>query len=226
MKGEAVMKIGFNMLLWTTHVTEEEFPLLETLKKVGYVIAGNTYDYRNKKFNRDTAFNWGHPDEFNHANALKKFREFYDIITLQEKKDTKGYAQHKKNFNNYITQKIKDNPDVNFILFYPPYSYLMWALPYGDDIEGLISLKRHVFETTKHLDNVSIFDMQADADIVHNLDNYKDYSHFTPAINRYIIESIGAERYLLSEDNIDSYLDDFKSLVNSIDIDELLKQTN
>jgi len=30
------MKIGFNMLLWTTHVTEEDFPQLETLKKVGY----------------------------------------------------------------------------------------------------------------------------------------------------------------------------------------------
>ncbi len=30
------MKIGFNMLLWTTHVTEEDLPLLETLKKVGY----------------------------------------------------------------------------------------------------------------------------------------------------------------------------------------------
>ncbi|MHC4555975.1 MAG: sugar phosphate isomerase/epimerase family protein [Planctomycetota bacterium] len=30
------MKVGFNMLLWTTHVTQEDFPLLETLKKVGY----------------------------------------------------------------------------------------------------------------------------------------------------------------------------------------------
>ncbi len=30
------MKIGFNMLLWTTHVTEKDLPLLETLKKVGY----------------------------------------------------------------------------------------------------------------------------------------------------------------------------------------------
>ena len=30
------MKIGFNMLLWTTHVTEEHLPILETLKKVGY----------------------------------------------------------------------------------------------------------------------------------------------------------------------------------------------
>ncbi len=30
------MKVGFNMLLWTTHVTEEAFPLLEAIRKVGY----------------------------------------------------------------------------------------------------------------------------------------------------------------------------------------------
>ncbi len=30
------MKVGFNMLLWTTHVTEEAFPLLEVIKKIGY----------------------------------------------------------------------------------------------------------------------------------------------------------------------------------------------
>ncbi len=30
------MKVGFNMLLWTTHVTEDRFGLFETLKKTGY----------------------------------------------------------------------------------------------------------------------------------------------------------------------------------------------
>jgi D-psicose/D-tagatose/L-ribulose 3-epimerase len=30
------MKVGFNMLLWTTHVTESDFPQLKTLKKAGY----------------------------------------------------------------------------------------------------------------------------------------------------------------------------------------------
>ena len=30
------MKLGFNMLLWTGHVTEDDFPMLETLKKVGF----------------------------------------------------------------------------------------------------------------------------------------------------------------------------------------------
>ncbi|MGI9434132.1 MAG: sugar phosphate isomerase/epimerase family protein [Geminicoccaceae bacterium] len=30
------MKAGFNLLLWTTHVRSEHFPLFDTLKKVGY----------------------------------------------------------------------------------------------------------------------------------------------------------------------------------------------
>lgn len=30
------MKVGFNMLLWTTHVTEDRFHLFKTLKKTGY----------------------------------------------------------------------------------------------------------------------------------------------------------------------------------------------
>ncbi len=30
------MKIGMNMLLWTNHVTEEHFTIVDTLKKVGY----------------------------------------------------------------------------------------------------------------------------------------------------------------------------------------------
>ena len=30
------MKYGMNLLLWTTHVTEEFFPTLEKLKKTGF----------------------------------------------------------------------------------------------------------------------------------------------------------------------------------------------
>jgi D-psicose/D-tagatose/L-ribulose 3-epimerase len=30
------MRIGFNLLLWTTHVTEEHFPILADLKRTGY----------------------------------------------------------------------------------------------------------------------------------------------------------------------------------------------
>jgi D-psicose/D-tagatose/L-ribulose 3-epimerase len=30
------MRVGMNLLLWTTHVTEQHFPILEKLKKVGY----------------------------------------------------------------------------------------------------------------------------------------------------------------------------------------------
>jgi len=47
------MKIGFNLLLWTTHLTDELFPLLKKLKKTGYdgvevpVISGDVQHYQN-----------------------------------------------------------------------------------------------------------------------------------------------------------------------------------
>ena len=46
------MKTGFNMLLWTTHVTEEHFPLFEKLRSAGYdgievpIFEGNTAHFR------------------------------------------------------------------------------------------------------------------------------------------------------------------------------------
>jgi D-psicose/D-tagatose/L-ribulose 3-epimerase len=46
------MLLGFNMLLWTPHVTEEHFALLEKLKKAGYdgielpIFEGKPKDYR------------------------------------------------------------------------------------------------------------------------------------------------------------------------------------
>src|SRR5258708_36132555 len=33
---EASMKIGFNLLLWTTHVTAEHEPIMRAIKRVGY----------------------------------------------------------------------------------------------------------------------------------------------------------------------------------------------
>src|SRR5438477_4738920 len=48
----SIMKIGMNLLLWTTHVTEEHFPLLAKLKKVGYdgvelpLFAGDAAHYK------------------------------------------------------------------------------------------------------------------------------------------------------------------------------------
>jgi D-psicose/D-tagatose/L-ribulose 3-epimerase len=46
------MKVGFNLLLWTSHVTEQHFPLLPKLKKAGYdgievpILEGRPDDYR------------------------------------------------------------------------------------------------------------------------------------------------------------------------------------
>ena len=49
------MKIGFNLLLWTTHLVEKDFHLLEKLKNIGYdgveipIFEGNVSHYKKIK---------------------------------------------------------------------------------------------------------------------------------------------------------------------------------
>src|SRR2546430_17415432 len=51
-QGEDTMKTGMNLLLWTTHVTQEHFPLFAKLKKAGFdgvevpLFAGDANHYK------------------------------------------------------------------------------------------------------------------------------------------------------------------------------------
>ena len=40
------MKVGFNLLLWTSHVTEQHYPLLPGLKKAGYDVRPLKANYK------------------------------------------------------------------------------------------------------------------------------------------------------------------------------------
>ena len=82
------MKTGFDMLLWTTHVTEEHFPLLESIKKVGYdgveipIFEGDT-----QHFEKVGNQNHLRPEDierivsaYRKRESIKKFSHFVSII--------------------------------------------------------------------------------------------------------------------------------------------------
>jgi hypothetical protein len=203
-----------------------------SIKMLFYVAAGNTWDYRRIKFDPDRAFNWGSPGEFNKANAMVQFsaalKRQNAAGNVSRVRDSAGgetsYERHMRNFDEHLLPRITGNPNVMFLLFYPPYSYLHWHLSDPLDIDGVNEFKRHVFDSTRGLENVRIFDFQRDGDIVLNLDNYKDYSHFSPEINRHIINSMAAGDNLVTGANLESYLKGLKHLMLSVDRDRLMEE--
>ena len=55
-----------------------------------------------------------------------------------------------------------------------------------------------------------MYDFQAEKSVTHNLNNYKDLSHYHQRINYWMIEQIKENKYLVSKENSDSYIENLK----------------
>lgn len=152
---------------------------------------------------------------------------------IAKKEGTKKYdqmdfslASMQSNFDQNILPVIKQNTQVNFIIFYPPYSVLRYRSIYEENPESFyneMQIKRYVFDQVKHCPNVFLYDFQADQNLTFNLDKYKDYAHHSQEYNEYVIEAIARQdiRYLVTSQNVNSLLDKLTMQVENLDVNKL-----
>ena len=96
----------------------------------------------------------------------------------------------KENFDEFL-KIVNENKNIEYIVYLPPYAILYWyALDRYNSLENVLEFKKYIYEKTKNLKNISIYDFQDREDIIDNLNNYKDAVHYGPFINKKIIEEI------------------------------------
>ena len=61
----------------------------------------------------------------------------------------------------------------------------------------------------------------AEQDIICNLDNYKDYTHYSNKINELIANKMKSGEYELNQDNAQQYIDTAKKFFMNYDYDKL-----
>lgn len=98
---------------------------------------------------------------------------------------------------------IRAHPETEFIFFYAPYSYLYWGFVQQEDMLAfLLDTKARMAALLLAQPNVSVYDFQAEADIVTDLSYYRDISHYSSAINHLIVERIAAGRNRCGPDTV------------------------
>lgn len=150
---------------------------------------------------------WYYNSKFTKENAMKDWNLAQnDLKRADPEEFTWEYI--KENADKNLLDLIKSNQDTEFILFYPPFSVLIHK--FLDD-RGLfdeeIRLKQYIFDNTRNLENVKIYDFQDLKEITHNLDNYRDMTHYSIEINEYIIDSIAREQHIVNDRNIEQKLE-------------------
>ncbi|RJQ24003.1 MAG: hypothetical protein C4560_00390 [Nitrospiraceae bacterium] len=161
------------------------------------------------------AYSWYKEAVFSKKVTLDEWRARKERFDTSFKYENYTYDKLETNFSRNILPHIQQNPKIKFIIFFPPYSILAWKdIQEKGWMNDALRLKKYIFEATRQMEHIEIYDFQDIEDITHSLDNYADLTHHSHVINRIIAESFVRNEYLLNESNIDYRLDNLRQQVN------------
>lgn len=117
---------------------------------------------------------------------------------------------------------VEAHPETEFIFWYPPYSILYWNdVMRQKELAAVIRELEYMTEKLLAYDNVRVFCFQNNRDIVCNLNNYADYTHYHADVCRYIVECFENGEGELTEDNYKTVFEDLRGLAAGYDYEAI-----
>ena len=124
-----------------------------------------------------------------------------------------------------ITALVKAHPDTEFVFFFPPFSMLYWDRELRvSSFDATMDATEYAISVLLAYDNVRLYYYQAEEEIITNLDNYKDYSHYGHWVNNTITEWISEDYGRVTIANYQTIILGLRELVYGYDYDSLLQQ--
>lgn len=123
-----------------------------------------------------------------------------------------------------ITELLTAHPETEFVFFMPPFSILYWdrELRMGT-FDATMDATEYAMSVLLAYDNVRLYYYQAEEEIIANLDNYKDYSHYGHWINDTVTAWIAENRGRVTLENYQAAILDMRELIENFDYDSLFR---
>lgn len=144
------------------------------------------------ELNEDVMFSNKPRYKFNRANLEKDVRKI-------KQTPANPNADTIKHFDEHLFTHVRNNPDIQFEMFLPPYSIYFWCfLRESGVLEDHLAARDKFACMAAQYPNVKLHDFQADFDIACGLDHYKDITHYSPAVNTRILQDMKAGKNVFS----------------------------
>ena len=123
---------------------------------------------------------------------------------------------------------IEENPQTEFVIFFPPYSILFWNDVLKENhLEATLEEYRYIASRLNAYENVEVYFFPDREEIICDLNHYADYSHYHPRYNRYMAECFADGTNRVAKEGqpgrgIDEYLAHMRKIVEEFDFEELL----
>lgn len=178
------------------------------------------YSLRNNLPNVDDAYTWYQECIFEKNTAISQ----YERPNSEEKKLINIYETNVKVNCEKMGKYIKENPDIEFYIFFPPYSILYYDyFNQLGNLEAVLYSQEMVAEYFMQFENVKLTSFMTEKDIILDLNNYKDYTHYSEKINEYMAEKMQAGEMVLNKNNYKQYFKEARDLFLNYDYEQLFK---
>lgn len=187
-----------------------------TITNIGFFI---------KKINKDNdlAYNWNSNNDFSKEAVLASYSrpEISNVLV-----DSNYYMQNYEANMNNITKYIEAYPETKFVIFFPPYSILGWDNAIRENkFEARMVVTERVVEDLLQYNNVELYYFTNIEEIITNLDNYKDYTHYSENINYYMYECMcKTGEHRITKENYMDEINKMRNLAISYDYDKIFEE--
>jgi hypothetical protein len=131
---------------------------------------------------------------YNAKRSLAAYK--YYSIPGNRQRLSAGYSYDAlvRNFERDAFQFIQGHSDTNFTIYFAPFSMVQYAAmrDFGtpDMLSTFYRFNAYALQRLAQLPNVTVFDFRDDSEISHNLDNFADAIHHSPAIGVLLLSRI------------------------------------
>lgn len=197
--------------------TDTEYVLNKTVM-INYALNSLNKSINNEIKDWDEIYTWYQNHQFSEQTVMKSYNR-------PSKRTKKGENIFEENLNaslSNIEKYIYENPETQFHMFLPPYSivyYDYWNQ--RGELEAFCNAYEIIIKRLIQYPNVKLSAFYAEQDIICNLDNYKDYTHYSNKINELIANKMKSGEYELNQDNAQEYIDTAKKFFMNYDYDKL-----
>lgn len=236
-KGDSVKRVflGIDELNYSGDIHQTKFEIPEYLYDKNYF---NDIKYL---FNKDVVLDyilraWADPKDKSDWNMIYKpwwqdehyqkalVLMYYEPAEIAESApETQMFLDSiEANLETNILPYIKEHPETTFTIFYPPYSILYWYnVCRGKELEVVIEKYRYMTEKLLECENVEIFFFQNREEIICDLNNYADYTHYHGRVCKYMVECFNSGECRVTMENLEEELEKLYQLAANYDYEAI-----
>jgi hypothetical protein len=137
---------------------------------------------------------------YNARKAVAAFRHITDPVRSRYLADGYAYKAMVRAFERDTIGLISQHPDVTFDIYFPPYSILQFAAMRDaapSALKTVYDFTAYAFPRLLALPNVRLYDFRAVTEVTHDLENYGDVIHHSPAIDLKVLSWLAQRKYLV-----------------------------